>query len=84
MVGRRCALQGLLAAYLLAPSLLSPVEAQTDPEALAQQAGLSVRAISDLERGLKSRPHLETVRLLADALSLSQPERATFTVASQS
>jgi hypothetical protein len=38
VVGRRSALQGLLAAYLLAPSLLSPVEAQTDPEALAQQA----------------------------------------------
>jgi hypothetical protein len=39
-LGRRCALQGLLAAYLLAPSLLSPAEAQAerDPEALAQQA----------------------------------------------
>jgi len=31
-------LQGLLASYLLAPSLLSPAEAQTDPGALAQQA----------------------------------------------
>jgi hypothetical protein len=38
MVGRRCALQGLFAAYLLAPSLLSPAEAQTNPEELAQQA----------------------------------------------
>lgn len=31
-------MQGLLAAYLLGPSLLSPVHAQTDPEGLAQQA----------------------------------------------
>ena len=38
VLGRRSALQGLLAAYLLAPSLLSPAEAETDPEVLAQQA----------------------------------------------
>lgn len=38
VVGRRCALQGLLAAYLLAPSLLSPAQAERDPEALAQLA----------------------------------------------
>jgi hypothetical protein len=34
----RCALQGLLAAYLLVASLLSPGQAQTNPEWLAQQA----------------------------------------------
>ncbi len=39
-------------------------------EALAERSGLSVRGISDLERGLKQRPHPETVRLLAEALAL--------------
>jgi hypothetical protein len=38
VVGRRSALQALLVAYLLSPSVLSPVEAQADPEGLAQQA----------------------------------------------
>jgi hypothetical protein len=31
-------LQALLVAYLLPPSVLSPVEAQADPDGLAQQA----------------------------------------------
>ena len=39
-------------------------------EALAERAGLSVRAISDLERGARRAPYRETVRLLADALAL--------------
>ncbi|HYI24495.1 MAG TPA: helix-turn-helix domain-containing protein, partial [Thermomicrobiales bacterium] len=39
-------------------------------EALAERSGLSVRGISDLERGLKQRPHPETVRLLADSLGI--------------
>jgi transcriptional regulator with XRE-family HTH domain len=38
-------------------------------EALAERAGLSKRGISDLERGARLAPRLETVRLLADALS---------------
>ena len=37
-------------------------------EALAERAGLSARAISDLERGVHQAPRLETVRMLADAL----------------
>jgi len=45
-------------------------------ELLAERSGLSVRGVSDLERGLKARPHLETVRLLADGLGLDEPERA--------
>ena len=45
-------------------------------EALAERAGLSVRAISDLERGIHQVPRLETVRLLADALALGEAERA--------
>lgn len=43
-------------------------------EDLAEQAGLSVRAISDLERGVKQWPQRQTVRLLASALRLSPPE----------
>ena len=37
---------------------------------LAERSGLSRRGISDLERGLSHAPRLETVRLLADGLSL--------------
>jgi non-specific serine/threonine protein kinase len=40
---------------------------QTD---LAGRANVSVRAISDLERGLRQRPRSDTVRLLAKALNL--------------
>jgi predicted ATPase/transcriptional regulator with XRE-family HTH domain len=45
-------------------------------EALAERAGVSARAISDLERGVHQAPHLETVRLLADALGLGEEDRA--------
>jgi len=44
---------------------------------LAERARLSLRAISDIERGLK-RPYRDTVARLADALQLSGPERAAF------
>src|SRR5688500_9875350 len=43
-------------------------------EELAERAGLSVRGISDLERGARRTPHRATVRLLAGALDLSQAE----------
>jgi transcriptional regulator with XRE-family HTH domain len=39
-------------------------------EELAERARLSVRAISDLERGVKALPHRHTVELLADALEI--------------
>ena len=45
-------------------------------EQLAERAGLSVRGLSDLERGLKARPQFETLRLLADALALDSEDRA--------
>lgn len=45
-------------------------------EALAEQAGLSVRTVSDLERGLYRRPHEDTVQLLADALRLNADQRS--------
>src|SRR5215213_3877342 len=47
-------------------------------EELAEQAGMSTRGISDLERGARSHPHRETLRLLADALGLSGAERSAF------
>jgi len=45
---------------------------------LARAATLSVRAVSDLERGVATTPHRDTVRLLADALHLIGPTRAQF------
>ena len=39
-------------------------------EELAERSGLSRHGISDLERGARHAPRLETVRLLADALAL--------------
>ena len=45
-------------------------------EALAERAGLSARAISDLERGVRQAPYRETVHLLAGALGLTGADRA--------
>jgi predicted ATPase/tetratricopeptide (TPR) repeat protein len=50
-------------------------------EALAARAAVSVRAISDLERGTTRRPHRDTVRALADALALDTADRDRFTEA---
>lgn len=44
-------------------------------EELATIAGLSVHAISALERGERRRPHVETVRALSAALDLRGPTR---------
>ena len=52
-------------------------------EELAERAGLSVRAISDLERGIRQAPRLETVRMLADALGLAEDDRAAFLAAAR-
>jgi non-specific serine/threonine protein kinase len=49
-------------------------------ERLAERAGLSVPAISNLERGV-SRPRLETVTLLAEALALPDEHRAALRAA---
>jgi transcriptional regulator with XRE-family HTH domain len=58
-------------------------EAGLTQEELAKAAGLSTRAISDLERGVVSTPHKETVRLLADALQLTGPVRGQFEAAAR-
>jgi predicted ATPase/DNA-binding XRE family transcriptional regulator len=45
-------------------------------EELAERARISVRAISDLERGVRRAPHKDTLRLLAEALNLSEDDCA--------
>ena len=52
-------------------------------ETLAERAGISARAVSDLERGHNRLPRASTVHLLAAALSLSSEDRATFIAAAQ-
>src|SRR6185369_6074902 len=44
-------------------------------EELAEQAALSARAITDLERGVRRFPYPDTVERLARALHLSAEER---------
>jgi predicted ATPase/DNA-binding XRE family transcriptional regulator len=46
--------------------------------ALAERAGISDRAVRSIERGVQRTAHVQTVRLLADALSLSGQDRAIF------
>jgi predicted ATPase/DNA-binding XRE family transcriptional regulator len=52
-------------------------------EALAERAGLSVRGISDLERGVKRTPQQATLRLLVAALDLAEPEVGAFLAAAR-
>jgi tetratricopeptide (TPR) repeat protein/transcriptional regulator with XRE-family HTH domain len=56
---------------------------QLTQEQLARAASLSVRTVSDLERGVATTPQKDTVRLLADALHLIGPERAQFEAVAQ-
>ncbi len=49
--------------------------AELTQEELAERSGVSVRAISDLERGAKTRPQRATVELLASGLGLSELDR---------
>ncbi len=44
-------------------------------EELAERAGLSVRGISDMERGTRHVPRRGTLRMLLDALPLEEPDR---------
>src|SRR4051812_47332559 len=53
-------------------------------EALSERAGLSLRGVSDLERGVRRAPRLETIRRLADALELAEDTRAELLAAGRS
>src|SRR6266851_9293332 len=50
-------------------------------EALAERAGLSARAVSDLERDAARLPRLDSLALLADALALTAAQRGTLQAA---
>jgi DNA-binding XRE family transcriptional regulator len=52
-------------------------------EQLAAQAELSERTLRNLEAGQVRSPRTDTVRLLADALQLSQPDRDSWFAAAQ-
>jgi transcriptional regulator with XRE-family HTH domain len=45
-------------------------------EQVAERSGISVRALSDMERGRTARPFARSIRLLAEALELDPPARA--------
>jgi predicted ATPase/DNA-binding XRE family transcriptional regulator len=59
------------------------IAAALSQEALAERAGLSVRAISDLERGVHQVPRLESVRMLSVALSLKEADREALVAAAR-
>jgi tetratricopeptide (TPR) repeat protein/transcriptional regulator with XRE-family HTH domain len=52
-------------------------------EELAERAALSVRSVSDMERGITLTARRETIRLLTDALGLAGPERDRFEAAAR-
>ncbi|MFG1908101.1 ATP-binding protein [Kribbella sp. NPDC048928] len=58
-------------------------EAGLSQEGLAELAGLSVDAIAALERGRRRAPRAQTLRLLADALRLGDPDRLLLTAAAR-
>jgi predicted ATPase/transcriptional regulator with XRE-family HTH domain len=68
VLGEEPAFGALLKRYRLAAGLTH--------EALAERAAVSVRAISDLERGVSRAPRSETVALLVQALPLAPGQRA--------
>ena len=57
--------------------------ARLTQEELAEAASLSLRAISDLERGVNRTAHKDTALLLADALGLEERVRTPFVAAAR-
>ncbi|MFI5734512.1 tetratricopeptide repeat protein [Kribbella sp. NPDC051587] len=54
------------------------VAAGMTQEELAERAGLSVRSISDIERGLVARPRKHSLGVIANSLGLADTDRAQF------
>jgi len=52
------------------------VSAALTQEALAERSGISLRGLSDLERGVRRAPYQDTIRRLACALGLGDAETA--------
>ncbi len=52
-------------------------DARMTQRVLAEKAGVSVRALSDLERGIRRSPYLQTLTRLLDALGLNETNRAS-------
>ena len=57
--------------------------ARLTQEELAEAAGISTRAVSDLERGVNRTAHKDTARLLAEALGLHERAAELFVVAAR-
>lgn len=53
-------------------------------EELAERAGISIRSISDMERGVPHIPRYDTLRRLVTALSLAPEDQRAFAVAARS
>lgn len=52
-------------------------------ESLSEASGISVRTISDIERGVSTGPHPRTIAALAGALALTAAERTEFAAAAR-
>src|SRR5947209_19274282 len=50
-------------------------------EALAERAGISVRAVQGIEAGSKHQPRSDTLRLLMEALAVTEDEQGSFLAA---
>jgi transcriptional regulator with XRE-family HTH domain len=59
------------------------VEAHLSQEKLAKAAGVALRTVNDLERGVAKTARNDTARLLADALYLTGAARASFEASAQ-
>src|SRR5438309_1761181 len=59
------------------------IAAGLSQEALAERAGISIRGLSDLERGARAAPRPDTIKLLADALGLEAKDRERFAAAAR-
>jgi transcriptional regulator with XRE-family HTH domain len=59
------------------------VAAGLTQEVLAERAGVSVRTVSDLERGINRSPRKDTLALLAAALGLAPSERVALETAAR-
>jgi transcriptional regulator with XRE-family HTH domain len=84
-VGLRGALAVTEQSFLSFAGLLRQLrgEAKLTQAELAEAAGLSLRAVSDLERGINRTARKDTATLLAGALDIAEPARVVFVEAAR-